>query len=62
MLPEILKRFKNKNTKIATFAGESVVECLKAQLLNDDQTLKSLFKACQDNLGNPNKELKDVTI
>jgi len=30
LLPELLKRFKNKNTKISTFASEVVVEGLKS--------------------------------
>lgn len=40
MLPEILKRFKNKNFKIATFAVEAVYESMKQQTLNDENSLK----------------------
>jgi hypothetical protein len=29
MVPELLKRFKNKNVKIAAFANEVIVEALK---------------------------------
>ena len=44
LLPELLKRFKNKNTKIATFSIEVVVEALKTSILIDESALKALFK------------------
>lgn len=62
LLPEILKRFKNKNTKIATFSTEVVLESLKSSLFSDEQSLKTLFKACSENLGHSNKELRDMTL
>lgn len=62
LLPELLKRFKNKNTKIATFSNEVVVEALKSSSLIDEQALRTIFKATQENLGHSNKELRDISI
>ena len=36
LLPELLKRFKNKNTKIATFAMEVVADALKSSIIVDE--------------------------
>ncbi len=62
LLPELLKRFKNKNTKIATFAMEVVTEALKSSILVDEQAIKSLFKSTQESLGHSNKELRDISL
>lgn len=46
VVPEILKRFKNKNVKIASFAMEAAVDGLRNHLLLDENNLRALFKAC----------------
>lgn len=62
LLPELLRRFKNKNIKIGCFSMEVVVDSLRNNLLNDENSLRSFFKGVQDLVGHNNKELKDVAI
>lgn len=62
LLPELLRRFKNKNIKIGCFSMEVVVDSLRNNLLNDENSLRSIFKGVQDLVGHTNKELKDVAI
>lgn len=58
--PELFKRFKNKNTKIATFSMEVAVEALRSSLYTDENTLRSVFKATQDCVGHTSKEIRDI--
>ena len=60
--PELLKRFRNKNTKIANFSMEVVVEALRNSLYSDEASLKAIFKASSDNVGHTNKEIRDLAI
>ena len=62
IVPELLKRFKNKNVKIACFSMEAVVNAFKNQLLLDEHNIRSIFKAASPNVGNTNKEVRDITI
>ncbi len=41
---------------------EVVVDSLRNNLLNDENSLRSIFKGVQDLVGHTNKELKDVAI
>lgn len=41
---------------------EVVVDSLRNNLLNDENSLRSFFKGVQDLVGHNNKELKDVAI
>lgn len=60
VLPELLRRFKNKNSKVATFAIEVILEAFRNQLLTDETNLKTVFKATAENLAHSNKELRDM--
>ena len=62
LLPELLRRFKNKNIKIARFSMEVVLEALRNTLLIDEPTLRLIFKTMQDLVGHNNKEIKEVAI
>jgi hypothetical protein len=62
LLPELLRRFKNKNIKIACFSMEVIVDALRNSLLNDENSLRQIFKGVQDLVGHTNKELKEVAI
>lgn len=44
LLPELLRRFKNKNIKIGCFSMEVIVDALRNSLMNDENSLKSIFK------------------
>lgn len=41
---------------------EVVVDALRNSLMNDENSLRSIFKGVQDLVGHTNKELKDVAI
>ena len=62
LLPELLRRFKNKNIKIACFSLEVALDALRNSLLTDEATLRSIFKSMQDLVGHTNKEIKEVAI
>lgn len=62
VLPELLRRFRNKNIKIGCFAMEVVVDALRNSLLTDETSLRVIFKGVQELVGHTNKELKDVAI
>lgn len=60
--PELFRRFKNKNIKIASFSIEVTVEALRNQLYQDETSLRAIFKAVADSASHTNKELRDVSI
>lgn len=62
LAPELFKRFKSKNIKIAIFSLEVVVDALRNGHFNEESTLKQIFKGLQDIVGHNNKELKDRAI
>ena len=45
LAPELFRRFKNKNIKIAIFSMETVVLALRSGLLSDEATLRQIFKS-----------------
>ena len=57
-----MRRFRNKNIKLACFSIEVAVEALRNQLLNDENSLRALFKALSENVGHTNKELRSISI
>jgi hypothetical protein len=62
LAPELFRRFKNKNKKIAIFSMEIVVLALRSGLLSDEATLRQVFKSVQDQVSHTNKEVKDTAI
>jgi hypothetical protein len=60
--PELLKRFKNKNLKIACFSMEVATEAIRSQLYCDENSLRQIFKSAQDNVGHTNKDIRDIAI
>lgn len=52
MFPELLKRFKSPNPKVATFCMSVVMEAVRSKdyTLEKDVNLKALFKAIQPGL------------
>jgi hypothetical protein len=62
IVPEITKRFKNKNVKISSFSMEVIAEAYKNTLFTDEATFKSIFRGYQDNLSHANKEVKDRAL
>ena len=62
LAPELFRRFKNKNIKIAIFSMEIVVLALRSGLLSDEATLRQIFKSVQDQVSHTNKEVKDTAI
>jgi len=60
--PELLKRFRNKNVKIASFSLEMAGEALRSGLLGDETNLRAIFKAVSGNAGHTNKEVRDAAI
>lgn len=62
LAPELFRRFKNKNIKIAIFSMEIVILALRSGLLSDEATLRQVFKSVQDQVSHTNKEVKDTAI
>ena len=62
LAPELFRRFKNKNVKIALFSMEVVVEALRNGNFSEEATLRQIFKSLQDQVSHTNKEVKDTAI
>ena len=62
LAPELFRRFKNKNIKIAIFSMEIVVLALRSGLLSDEATQRQIFKSVQDQVSHTNKEVKDTAV
>ena len=63
IVPEILKRFKNKNTKILNFCLSTMNQALLNNHLQiQDANLKMIFKSTHDLLGHSAKEIRDLAI
>ena len=61
MFPELLKRFRIKNTKVAHFALIVVTEVFKTRTGIDDLNLKNVFRSIQETLAHQNKELRTLS-
>jgi len=59
LFPELVKRMKSNQQKIASFASLVVNEAFKQQSACDEINLKNVFKIIQENLSQKNKELRD---
>lgn len=63
IVPEILKRFKNKNTKILNFCLSTMNQALMQNFLSiQDANLKMIFKYTHELLGHSAKEIRDLAI
>lgn len=58
VVPELLKRFRSKNSKIALFSLHVVNEAFNGKVALDDFNSKSVFRAIQGTLSHQNKELR----
>jgi hypothetical protein len=58
--PEITKRFKSSNSKVALFAMQAAIEAFKTNEAAPDMNLKYMFKCIQDSLIHKNNELRDA--
>jgi hypothetical protein len=45
LVPELLKRLKNKNIKISSFSMEVILEALRNNLLTEENNLRQIYKA-----------------
>jgi hypothetical protein len=59
LFPELMKRFTNKNTKLALFAMGVVAEAFKTRTGMDDLNLKQVFKSIQTVLISKTEEARD---
>lgn len=62
LAPELFRRLKNKNIKIALFSMEVLIDALRNSHFNDESSLRQIFKSVSDNVSHTNKEVKDTAI
>jgi len=61
LFPELLKRFRIKNTKVANFSLIVVNEVFKTRTAIDDLNLKNVFRSIQETLAHQNKDLRQLS-
>lgn len=61
LYPELLKRFRSKNSKCAHFCMLVVIEAFKTkeQEVIQDMNLRQMFKSIQESITHHNKELRE---
>ena len=63
IFPELVKRMKSTQGKIASFAMHVINEAFKMESeVSNEINLKNVFRMIQDNLSQKNKELRDLAM